>query len=180
MLGIILVSIGTLFEEISDSIGKSKLTSREESPYTMAFLSLFWGTIFFGVISVAKNDLFLFRLESLPTFLVRTVFEIIQLYVSVLAIARADRTTFCFLRTLTIPLLLLVDLFIGYKLNLFGIVGVSIITLTTLLLFSRHEVKKGGRDLLFFRQSMLFLRFLCSNITSLISTPWWQSSCLYI
>ena len=150
MLGIILVSIGTLFEELSDSIGKRKVTSHEESPYTMAFLSLFWGTVCFVIISVVKNDLFIFKLESLPTFLVRVVFEIIQLYVSVLAIAQADRTTFCFLRTLTIPLLLLADLFLGYKLGLFGIVGISVITLTILLLFSRHEIKKKGSGFVIF------------------------------
>lgn len=150
MLGIILVSIGTLFEEISDSIGKNKIASREESPYTMAFLSLFWGGIFFGMASLIKNDLFIFRLESLPTFLIRAIFEIIQLYVSVLAIARADRTTFSFLRTLTIPLLLMVDLFLGYRLGLFGIVGISVITLTTLLLFSRHEIKKNGSGFVIF------------------------------
>lgn len=150
MLGIILVSIGTLFEEISDSIGKNKMASREESPYTMAFLSLFWGTIFFGIISVVKNNLFTFQLASLPTFSIRAIFEVIQLYVSVIAIAQADRTTFCFLRTLTIPLLLIADLFLGYRVGLFGIVGISVITLTILLLFSRHEVKKMGSGFIIF------------------------------
>jgi hypothetical protein len=150
MLGIILVSIGTLFQEVSDSIGKNKITSREESPYTMAFLTIFWATIFFGLISIWNKDLFVFKSASLPTFSVRVIFEIIQLYVSVLAIAQADRTTFSFLRTLTIPLLLAVDLFLGYRLGLFGIVGVSVITLTTLLLFSRHEIKKKGSGLIIF------------------------------
>src|SRR3990167_1328716 len=101
MFGVILVSIGALFGEIYDSIGKNKVESREQSLYTMAFLSLFWGTFFFAAASIVKNDLFIFRLDSLPTFSIRAILEIIQSYFSVFAIVQADRTTFSFLRIIT-------------------------------------------------------------------------------
>ena len=150
MLGILLASIGALFEEISNSIGKRKVESREESPYTMAFLSLFGGTVFLIAVSIIRNDFFVFRLESLPTFSIRAVLEIVQLYVTAFAIVRADRSTFCFLRILTIPLLLFVDALLGYKLGFSGVIGISIIVLTMLVLFSRQEIKKAGAGFVIF------------------------------
>jgi hypothetical protein len=144
MLGTILVSIGTFLEEISDSIGKTKVNSREESTFTMAFLSLFWGAIFFIFIGIFKNDGFVFKLASLPTFSIRVILEIIQTYISVLAIVKADRSTYGFIRTITVPLLLIVDFVIGYKLGFLPIVGMSIIIITLLVLFLNKGIRKNG------------------------------------
>lgn len=144
MFGVILVAIGTFFQEISDSIGKRKAQKHEESPYTMGFLSLFWGAIFFAVISFVKNDAFVFKMDSLPTFSIRAVLEIIQLYVTVFAIIEADRTTFNFVRTATIPLLLIADLALGYKIGFSGVVGIALITLTLLVLLFNRNIKKAG------------------------------------
>ena len=150
MFGIILVFIGTLFEEISDSIGKYKISNREESPYTLVFLNFFWGMIFFIAIVVWQSSAFVFKMASLPTFVLRAILEIIQLYVSVCALVEADRTTFSFIRTVTIPLLLLADVFLGYKISLFPVIGIGVITLVLLILFSRHEIKKRGIGLVVF------------------------------
>jgi hypothetical protein len=150
MFGVILISIGTFFEEISDTIGKHKVSTQQESPYTMAFLSLFWGAIFFALICLIKNNAFVFRLESLPTFLTRAALEIMQLYISVLAIIRADRTTFSFVRTITIPLLLLVDLILGYKIGLLPIAGITLIIIALFVIFSNHGIKKQGISLVIF------------------------------
>lgn len=150
MFGVILVSIATFFEEISDSIGKYKVKKREESPYAMGFLSLFWGTILFALISLVNRDAFVFSLSSLPTFSIRAILEIVQLYASVFAIVKADRTTFNFVRTLTIPLLLLADLALGYRISSPAIGGMLVIVLTLLALFSTRSIKKQGIGLVAF------------------------------
>lgn len=150
MLGILLISIGTFFKEISDSIGKFKVNNHEESKFTMAFLSLFWGAIFFALISVFKNDGFIFKLASLPTFSIRAFLELIQTYISVLAIAKADRSTYSFIRTTTIPLLLIVDLFLGYKITYLPIVGMLIIIITLVILFLNKGIKKRGLGFVIF------------------------------
>lgn len=56
----------------------------------------------------------------------------------------ADRSTYGFLRVLTIPLLLLVDLALGYSLSQGQIVGVSILTLSVLLLLLNHGLRTKG------------------------------------
>lgn len=150
MIGIILISIGTFFGEISDSIGKLKVTNHEESKFTMAFLSLFWGAIIFILIGVFKSDELIFKLASLPTFSLRAVLEIIQTYISVSAIVRADRSTFNFVRTITIPLLLIVDLSLGYKISFLPITGVFVIITALLILFLNKGVKKNGIGLVVF------------------------------
>lgn len=144
MFGVILISIGTFFEEISDSIGKYKVNSHKESAYTMAFLSVFWGVIFFLVIVLFKNNSFVFKLGSLPTFLTRAVLEIIQLYVQTFAIINADRTTYNFIRTITIPLLLLVDYTLGYNLGIWPMIGTTLIVVVLFVAFLNGGIKRKG------------------------------------
>lgn len=139
-----MISIGTFFEEISDSIGKFKVNNHDESSFTMAFLSLFWGAIFFTLVSIFKNDAFIFKFASLPTFSIRVVLEVIQTYISVLAIVGADRSTYSFVRSITIPLLLIVDLLLGYKVGFLPIVGIFIIMAALVTLFLNKGIKKNG------------------------------------
>lgn len=144
MLGVLLVSIGTFFEEAADSIGKSKVQKKEESIYTLAFLSLFWGSIFFALIAYFRQNAFVFSSASLPTFLPRLLFEILQMHLTVLAIARADRSTYSFIRILTIPLLLLADFALGYHLTAFQFLGVSVIIIILLFVFLNKNISKYG------------------------------------
>lgn len=144
MFGTIIVSIGTLLHEVSDSIGKYKTNKKEESLYTMAFLSIFWSAIIFVFICITKQDGFIFKAESLPTFAPRIVLEIIQLYATTLAIIKSERSAFGFIRILTIPLLLAVDFFLGYKISNFSIAGVSMIVFGLLMLFANSHIKKKG------------------------------------
>ena len=67
MIGIILMLFGTLFSEVSDSIGKEEVKEKKESVYTMGFLNLFWGALGLITIGLLRND-FVFSMASLPTF----------------------------------------------------------------------------------------------------------------
>src|SRR3989338_4789063 len=110
MFGIVLASIATFFEEVSDVIGRREARNKKETIYTMGFLHLFWVTIFFAVLVLVNHNNFRFSMASLPFFLIRLVLEVIQFYITLTAVVVADRSTFGFIRVLTIPLLLLTDL----------------------------------------------------------------------
>ena len=144
MLGIILSSAGTLLEEISFSIGKFKVQQREQSIYTMGFLSVLWGTLLFFIIAFFIRKEFIFSFASLPTFSIRALLAIAQIQVTLLAVTHSDRSLYGLIRTVTIPLLLFVDIFLGYQIELAQLVGIGIIFLTLTVLFMDRDIAKQG------------------------------------
>ena len=149
MLALALVSIGSFFDEISIALGKMKVEHNEETTYSMAFLSFIWSTLWFLVIILFKGE-FVFSLASLPTLTARIVTEIILVHIGTLAVIRSDRSTYGFLRTGTIPLLLLVDFLLGYTLSLQQMFGIIILVGALLLAFMNHGIKKEGLTLVLF------------------------------
>ena len=149
MIGILLVLVASFFEEISDSIGKHTVSQKKESLYTFGFLALLWGTVFL-LISAFIRDAFVFSSASIPTLGIRIILEIIQLHVTLLAITIADRSTFGFLRILTIPLLLGVDILLGYSIGIYGLWGIGLIVLALIVLFINHGITKKGAGLVLF------------------------------
>lgn len=149
MFGIFLLASGSFFSEIGVSLGKEEVARRKENIFTYGFLSLFLTTLIFFCIALFRGK-FLFSFESLPTLSLRAGLEILQAYVSIKAITVADRSTFGFLRVLTVPLLLLVDLSLGYSLTVNQIIGVGILTLSLLLLFLNHGLRSKGVGLVLF------------------------------
>lgn len=150
MFGIILTFISSVFREIGTSIGKSRVLAHTESIYTMGFLNLFWATLFFFVYAFFIHGAFLFSLASLPTFSIRVVLEILQAHFSMRAIVVADRSTFGFLRILTLPLLLAVDIFLGYTIGIYQILGISIIVVSLVVLFINHGIQTKGAGFVLF------------------------------
>src|SRR3989338_10538360 len=134
MFGIILIAAAGVFEETGTVIGKYEVAHKKESLYAMGFLSSVWASLFLIVIGLALDDL-IFSLASLPTFLLRMVLEVILLFVSLNAVLAADRSTFSFLRTLTIPLLLVADLALGYAISTTQILGIGLMVVAFLFLF---------------------------------------------
>src|SRR3989338_6893065 len=128
IFGIFLLASRSFFSEIGVSLGKEEVARRKENIYTYGFLSLCLSTIVFFLIALLRGQ-FLFSLDSLPTLVPRIILEILQAYVIVKAVTTADRSTFGFLLVLTIPLLLLVDLALGYSLSLNQIIGAGILTI---------------------------------------------------
>ncbi|OGZ97517.1 MAG: hypothetical protein A2676_01225 [Candidatus Sungbacteria bacterium RIFCSPHIGHO2_01_FULL_51_22] len=143
MWGAILPAAGSFFEEISSAIGKFEVSKHAESIYTMVFLNMFWAVVFYAGIGLWRGTLFL-SYASLPTFAVRAVFEVLQIHLGVRAIVQADRSTFSFLRTITIPLLLVVDLFLGYAFDKMQIIGIALILATFVILFVSRGISKDG------------------------------------
>jgi hypothetical protein len=146
MLGILFTAVGSFFGEIFAVIGKKEVDKKEESMNIMGFLLLFWGTLFFAIIILYKGS-FDFSLESLPTFLPRLVLELIILNVALKALIVSDRSTFGFVRTITLPLLIVVDLFLGYTISPVQMVGIGVIILTLFILFMNHGINTRGLKL---------------------------------
>ena len=143
MIGIAITAIGTFFEEIATTIGKKEIHDKKETVYTMAFLYLFWGTFWFLGVILFKGE-FIFSTASLPTFLTRFIFEIIQIHVSIWAIVLSERSTFGFVRTATLPMLLIVDLFLGYSILPIQMLGVIFIVSSLIIIFLNHGLSRNG------------------------------------
>ncbi|MBU0545710.1 hypothetical protein KKA13_00440 [Patescibacteria group bacterium] len=143
MFGVLLMSLGTFFQEAADSLGKWTVQMKEQSVFSMGFLSLVFQTLFFALI-ILVNGNFVFSPASLPTFLVRSVLEILQAHFTIVAICRAERSAFAFIRTLTMPLLLATDMILGYSLNNFQIGGILLIMVSLFVLTLNNGFKKEG------------------------------------
>ncbi|OGZ02616.1 MAG: hypothetical protein A2430_00350 [Candidatus Liptonbacteria bacterium RIFOXYC1_FULL_36_8] len=143
MVGLFLILIASTFSEIGVSIGKIEVKKKKDSIYSMGFLSLFIGTVFFFLIALIKNS-FVFSLASLPTFIPRVILEILLTFFTVSAIVKADRSTYSFIKVGTLPLLVIADLVLGYELQAYQIIGVGIIIFALAVLFLNHGINKKG------------------------------------
>jgi drug/metabolite transporter (DMT)-like permease len=143
MFGIISAFFGTFFDEIAGSIGKKEVEEKKESVYTMGFLNTFWSLIIFAGIIIIKQE-FIFSLSSLPTFLCRVILELLLCQAAIHAVCQADRSTFGFIRVLTIPLLLITDILLGYNISNPQIIGIALVILTLIFTFFNHGIKKQG------------------------------------
>jgi hypothetical protein len=144
MIGVSLAILSAFLVEISTSIGKFEMEKREESPYTMVSLNFIFGIAVLAIIAFVKPASFVFSLQSLPTFSLRVLFEILQVYFTMKSIILSDRSSASFILVLTIPFLLLVDIFLGYALTTSQFVGVSVIVLSLLLVFLGKDFNKKG------------------------------------
>lgn len=144
MFGVLLTSLGTLFEEIAGSIGKWEVRAGKESLYALAFLNLVWSAVFFWCVAAVKPGLFMFSPASVPTFLARAFLEFAVVHFSLKGLIQAERGAFGFVRTITIPLLLLVDVLAGYALSVGQLVGVGILLAVLAALFFAHGFHAKG------------------------------------
>lgn len=149
MFSVLLASISSAFSELSDSIGKKKTSELACSYYTLGFLSVLGGAVFLFITGFVRNDL-VFSLASLPTFLPRLALEVLQAHVTAQAIMRTDRSDFGPVRTLTIPLLLVSDLMLGYAVNTQQMFGMGIIFCAIFVFLSYERFKTKGLFLLLF------------------------------
>lgn len=144
MFGLFLIWTGALFEEISSVAGKKELVSKKEDVAVFGFLQTFVLLIVFFAISQLMPDGFVFSWESLPTLSIRIALEILQCYAAIMALKLADRTSFGFVRSGTIPLLLVVDILVGYTVTMFQIIGVMALFVIIAFVFKERVIKKDG------------------------------------
>lgn len=138
-----LILLGTLSSEVSNSIGKLAVARKQQTLYSMGFITMFWITILFACL-IALGAEFRFAVDSLHLFLPRVALEVILAHVSVKSILVADRSTVSFLRMITIPLLLVVDVIIGYEILLTQVYGIVLLLLALALVFWRNPRGQKG------------------------------------
>ncbi|MFA6447169.1 MAG: hypothetical protein WCW31_02825 [Patescibacteria group bacterium] len=145
MLGLFLTVLGTIFDEVTTSIGKIAIKSKVENVFTFGFLSNLVCALFFLVLIMVRLPEQ--GISLWPTFLIRIVSETILSFITILAIVKCTRSTFGFIRVGTIPLLLVVDVIIGYSISNFQILGIVFVTFSLLYLFLNHGLDKRGLGL---------------------------------
>ncbi len=144
MLGALLAFLGGFFTEASSSLTKI-LFARHKIPYHFfAFLYSFFNAVIFSAILFFSGETFMLASASLPTFALRVVLEIIQLELTIRASVHADRTLFGALRVLTIPLLLGIDVLLGYTLSATQLGGMFLVVLTLGFYFLHTSFRKEG------------------------------------
>lgn len=144
MFGLLLIWTGALFEEVSSVAGKNELASKKEDIAAYGFLqTLALLIVFFAISQVLPNG-FVFSWESLPTLTIRILFEIVQCYAAIMALKLSDRTSFGFIRSGTIPLLLVVDILVGYTVTTFQIIGVLALFAVIAFVLKEKVIKKKG------------------------------------
>jgi hypothetical protein len=143
MFGTILMALGTLMGEVNASIAKTEVSQRKESIYTWGFLNASLAGIIYAITGAATGSFYL-NPESFPTLGLRIFLELIQSHLTLVALVSSERSTFSFFRVLTLPLLFLVDLFLGYSLGYSQIAGLVLTVGIILLLFMRNGLNQKG------------------------------------
>lgn len=153
MVGLFLIVAASFAHEVATSIGKWETSHRKESPYSFGFLdTLGAGAVLtlLAFIPLGSAGGIVFDPASLPTLLARLALEIPLAWAAVFAVTRADRSTAGFLRTITIPLLLAVDIVLGYTLHTGQMIGMLLIIMSLVLLCINHGIKRRGAGLILF------------------------------
>jgi hypothetical protein len=143
MLAVLLLLTSAFATEVSNSLGKKSVFERRENVYDLVFLSLFWGLIFL-LATLGFGAVWHFDPASLPFFIPRVLLEIGLAYISAEAIILADRTTVGFLRLLTIPLLLVVDLSLGYHITQLQVFGIALMFIALVMAFHHNPAGRRG------------------------------------
>lgn len=146
MLPVLLVLTSTFSLEIAQSLGKKLAKQRRENVYQLGFLALFWGLVFM-VVSLAFGAPFHLSAASLPTLSLRVILEVALAVVNAEAIIKADRSTVGFLRLITIPLLLVIDISLGYHITQWQLVGVGVMFAALVLAFRHNPLGRKGAGL---------------------------------
>lgn len=147
MFSLILVLLGEGATQISASIGKYEAMRHRESIFALGFLSFIWTIPFLLIWGTVGPGSLAFAPASIPTFTLRIILELMMLVITIRALIEADRSTFSFLRTLTIPLLLSVDLFIGYQISTYQLIGIALVMAGSMLLATRKVLSRKGKIL---------------------------------
>lgn len=147
MLAVLIVLTSTFLQEAAASIGKMSVKKKRETVYSLAFLGVFWTFVFLLVAVVFLKVEFRIEVASLVTLIPRIGLEIVLAFIGAEAIIKADRSTVGFLRLITVPLLLVVDILLGYHLTWLQVGGVLVMFIGLLLAFRHNPRGKKGAGL---------------------------------
>jgi len=144
MLGILLQAVATFLEEISGSLGKWMVSRREESYFAIGFQNTALVLVFFLTLVAFEPSRWKLDPRSLPSMAVYLVLAVVQGAAALKSSAVAERSTWNFIRTGTIPLLLLVDVVAGNAVGGGQAIGILVITVALGALFLYQGIDRKG------------------------------------
>ncbi|MDO8584332.1 MAG: hypothetical protein Q7R83_04090 [bacterium] len=182
MLGFLLSFVGTLFGELSVSLEKTLLAHRIKRMVSIGLIQVTVAFFIYAGYALFIRRAFLFSLASLPTFIPEAILSIFQAYIYFLAIAKADRSTFGFIRTFTVPLMLISDILLGYAIRPLQLIGIILIFLVLIFLTVEKAFSKRGRWLVVLSaiNSAVSLTLYKYNITHFNSVEAHQTVAFFI
>lgn len=143
MLSVLFATISSFIGEISSSVIKFEIDHKKETIYTAGFINTIFGALAFSALAIFRGR-FIFSLASLPTFILRAFLEILQAQMTMLALVKSDRSTYAFVRNLTIPLLLIVDLAVGFFVTANQWAGILLIFVVLAVILAFHVINLRG------------------------------------
>lgn len=143
MFSVLFAAVSSFIGEISSSVIKFEVDHKKETVYTAGFINVVFGLLVFSLLAIFRGK-FVFSLASLPTFSLRAILEILQAQVTMFALVKTDRSTNSFVRNLTIPLLLIVDLIIGFPVVASQWAGILLIFLVLGVILAFHVINLKG------------------------------------
>jgi hypothetical protein len=144
MFGILLALIASFFEESATSLGKWEMRQRKETPMDVGFLNVSFAWSIYVLLVLFRWPYLHFSIQSWPTLGLEMILGVTQAVATLYAVKRAERTTLGFLRIVTIPLLLAVDMLLGYDIGFLQVLGILLIVIALIVLFINHGIKKSG------------------------------------
>lgn len=139
-----MTAISSIFRETSTAIGKIEIREHHESIYSMGFLSLMIVTIVFVAIAFIDEGGIHIHPDSYGLLGARIGLDIVGTYLSLVAIKKATRSTMSFFRLITVPLILIVDVIIGYTISVASFFGMGIVLVGLGFLFFSHGTSRKG------------------------------------
>jgi drug/metabolite transporter (DMT)-like permease len=144
LFAIILILGGSILSEVSSSLGKYTVNHKVVGLFSLGFFNCVIGFGLFAGMIAFQPDAWKFSMASLPILAVRVVLDCLQLFWTLKATAAATRGTFGLVRSATIPLVLMIDLLLGYTLGPWMLVGMGLIFSTLVVLAALGDLDGKG------------------------------------
>lgn len=141
MFGIVLVVIAAFFVEIGCSVAKHEHSKHSEDVWGAIFLNSFLTLLIYLAVGVYRGTVDFF-VHSWPILVIAALFHLVSTFVSNMATLKASRSIAGIFRMLTVPLLTIVDYFLGYDISPVQILGIGVIVLTIVTLMKRDTWHK--------------------------------------
>ncbi len=144
MFGAALSFIGAAFHEVTLSIDKRFLGNHSITVAEIAAINYLLGASLYLFVAFVRDVPLVLAEASYFIFGLRVLLEVGQTYLLFYALQRAERSVFGMFRTVSIPLLLLVDLALGYMLSPLQSIGMFIVTVAFIVFVEDRRSSKDG------------------------------------
>lgn len=144
MLALVLMGFGSFFEEVTLSLNKVIMTRRIETLSVLGFLQSVITLIMYLIYGWLTPGGLVLSWSAWSTLSLRTLLEVVIAYCTMQAVAKAERGAYGFIRTFTVPLLLITDIVLGYHVSLYQQIGILIVFFSVLFLTAKRGFGHQG------------------------------------